>query len=339
MEPEGINSEKKWVALSSKIEESGCDIICLQETKRESFDLAYIKKFCPKKFTKFEFVPSVGASGGLIIIWNGTLFKGELAFHNEFSLSVNFKCNLSNDSWILTNIYGPCQTERKALFIDWFANIDMPQDTDWIIMGDFNFIRSPSDRNKPGGDLNDMLLFNEAISNLGIVELPLKGRKFTWSNMQKDPLLEKLDWFFTSASWTVSYPATFAYPLVKPTSDHVPCVVVFNTKIPKAKVFRIENHWMQHSEFKQIVQAAWNIPVGHVDSAKNINAKFKNLRRSLKLWAKNLPCLKNLITQVNEVISLIDFIEEYRTLTVSEWDLRDTLKAHLITLLQNQKSY
>jgi hypothetical protein len=120
---------------------------------------------------------------------------------------------------------------------------------------------------------------------------------------------------------------------VKPTSDHVPCVVVFNTKIPKAKVFRIENHWMQHSEFKQIVQAAWNIPVGHVDSAKNINAKFKNLRRSLKLWAKNLPCLKNLITQVNEVISLIDFIEEYRTLTVSEWDLRDTLKTHLITLL------
>jgi hypothetical protein len=46
-------------------------------------------------------------------------------------------------------------------------------------------------------DLNDMLLFNEAISNLGIMELPIKGRKFTWSNMHKDPLLEKLDWFFT----------------------------------------------------------------------------------------------------------------------------------------------
>ncbi|XP_071685378.1 uncharacterized protein [Lolium perenne] len=157
--------------------------------------------------------------------------------------------------------------------------------------------------------------------------------------MQKDPLLEKLDWFFTSASWTISYPATFAYPLVKPTSDHVPCVVVFNTKIPKAKVFRIENHWMQHSEFKQIVQAAWNIPVNYKDSAKNINAKFKNLRRGLKLWAKNLPCLKILINKVNEVISLVDTMEEYRTLTVLEWDLRYVLKAHLLTLLQNQKSY
>ena len=57
-------------------------------------------------------------------------------------------------------------------------------------MGDFNFIRSPKDRNRPGGDVNQMLLFNEAISNLGLIELPLKGRQCSWSNMQTDPLLE-----------------------------------------------------------------------------------------------------------------------------------------------------
>ena len=96
-----------------------------------------------------------------------SLFSGELAFQNEFSISVKFISNLSNDSWILTNIYGPCTAERKALFIDWFSNIDMPEDNNWIVMGYFNFIRKPSDRNKPGGDVNDMLLFNEAISNLG----------------------------------------------------------------------------------------------------------------------------------------------------------------------------
>jgi hypothetical protein len=124
------------------------------------------------------------------------------------------------------------------------------------------------------------------------VELPLKGRKFTWSNMQKEPLLERLDWFFTSSSWTPSYPSTFGYPLVKPTSDHVPCVIAIGTKIPRAKVFRFENLWLEHSDFKTIVQSIWNIPVGFTDSAKRINAKFKNLRRGLKFWAKNLRCLK-----------------------------------------------
>jgi exonuclease III len=63
----GVNSDKKWDALSNKIEESGCDIVCLQETKREHFDLKYIKNFCPKKFKKFVFLPSVGASGGIIL--------------------------------------------------------------------------------------------------------------------------------------------------------------------------------------------------------------------------------------------------------------------------------
>ena len=86
-----------------------------------------------------------------------------------------------------------------------------------------------------------MLIFNEAISNLGLIELPLKGRKFTWSNMQHDPLLEKLDWFFTSATWTVTFPNTMVYPLVKPISDHVPCVISIGTMIPKAKIFRLEN--------------------------------------------------------------------------------------------------
>lgn len=55
----GINSQEKWDAIRSKIMESNCDIVCLQETKRELFDLAYLKIFCPSSFNSFEFLPSV----------------------------------------------------------------------------------------------------------------------------------------------------------------------------------------------------------------------------------------------------------------------------------------
>jgi hypothetical protein len=102
--------------------------------------------------------------------------------------------------------------------------------------------------------------------------------------MQQTPLLERLDWFFTYSSWTSSYPATLVFPLVKPTSDHVPCVISIGTSIPKARVFRFENYWLQHSDFMQIVQNAWDIPVNHSNSAKMINAKLKILRRAIKLW-------------------------------------------------------
>ena len=92
--------------------------------------------------------------------------------------------------------------------------------------------------------MNDIFIFNEIISYLGLVELPLKGRSFTWSNMQGQPSLEQLDWFFTSCEWTLKYPNTMVHPLAKPTSDHVPCVVSISTSIPKAQVFRFENHWV-----------------------------------------------------------------------------------------------
>ena len=72
----GINVEAKWLALKQKIEESAAGIICLQETKREGFDLSYVHNFCPYKFNKFEYLPSIGASGGIIVIWVASLFHG-----------------------------------------------------------------------------------------------------------------------------------------------------------------------------------------------------------------------------------------------------------------------
>jgi hypothetical protein len=49
---------------------------------------------------------------------------------------------------------------------------------------------SSEHRNFPGGDTNDILIL---ISHFGLIELPLKGRSFTWSNMLNNPLLAQLD--------------------------------------------------------------------------------------------------------------------------------------------------
>jgi hypothetical protein len=64
----GMNFEDKCLALKNKVDESGCSIICLQETKKSHFDNSSITKFCHRCFDKFEFIPSIGTLGGLIII-------------------------------------------------------------------------------------------------------------------------------------------------------------------------------------------------------------------------------------------------------------------------------
>jgi hypothetical protein len=49
------------------------------------FDQAYIKKLCPKVFNTFCFIPSIGASGGSIIIWNGNKLQGEVVLENDYA--------------------------------------------------------------------------------------------------------------------------------------------------------------------------------------------------------------------------------------------------------------
>jgi hypothetical protein len=206
-------------------------------------------------------------------------------------------------------------------------------------MGDFNFIRSVDNRNKPGADMNDIFLFNSIISHLGLVELPLKGRAFTWSNMQDSPLLQQIDWFFTSCQWSLSFPNTEVLPLAKSTSDHVPCVVKIATAIPKAKIFRFENHWIQQPGFFELVERVWNSPVKPLSTSGIITAKLKNLRYELKRWGKNISHLKDLIGKCNYVILLLDQLEDERDLSRPEFNFRNIVKVHLKKLLQLQSDY
>jgi exonuclease III len=186
----GMNADDKCLALSNKIEECGCSIICLQETKKSHFDHSFIRKFAPRRFDKFEFVPSRGASGGLIIIWCSSLFSG-LVIHNEiFALTISFQSTKSQHTFKLSNIYGPCSGEGRIDFVNWLENINVQHDELWVLLGDFNFMRSTENRNRAGGNVEDMMKFNEIISAHALIELPLKGRSYTWSNMQEQPLLE-----------------------------------------------------------------------------------------------------------------------------------------------------
>ena len=258
--------------------------------------------------------------------WNDMIFQGECLFKNKYSISIRFTSLLNNHSWILTNIYGPCENLQRLDFIDWFKNINMPDDTDWLIVGGFNYIRYPHNRNRGVGNIQNMMHFNEAINNLALIEIPLKDRSFTWSNMQDAPLLEKLDWVFTSEHWTNSFPATTVRTLAKTTSNHTPCCISIGTSIPKSRIFRFENYWLKHQDFKKVVADIWNQPIQESDSAKILTAKFKRLRKGLKIWSKSISNIAATIKASNEVIHMWDFFEEFRPLGEIENNGRNILK-------------
>jgi hypothetical protein len=62
-----------------------------------------------------------------------------------------------------------------------------------LIGGDFNILRSPSEKNNDRFDHHWSFLFNAVIDGLDLRELHMLGRRYTWANTRDNPTYEKLD--------------------------------------------------------------------------------------------------------------------------------------------------
>jgi hypothetical protein len=82
-------------------------------------------------------------------------------------------------------VYGPCHGQERQNFSSWLNNFQIPDDENWMIVEDFNFYRSIDSRNREEVNIQYIMTFNQIIRNLGLQEIPLKGRNYTWSNMQQ----------------------------------------------------------------------------------------------------------------------------------------------------------
>jgi hypothetical protein len=61
--------------------------------------------------------------GRISVDWKSSIFTGIEIFRNSFAISVEFSSLHNVDSWILTSVYGPCDTEGKEVFLVWLGNI------------------------------------------------------------------------------------------------------------------------------------------------------------------------------------------------------------------------
>ena len=77
---------------------------CLQETKKHDFDSGFIRNFAPRRFNKYDFVPSVGVSGGILLVWNSSVFYGIVLDKQRFGITVRFTSTQTSQSWKLTSV-------------------------------------------------------------------------------------------------------------------------------------------------------------------------------------------------------------------------------------------
>lgn len=124
----GINSEGKWDALRNKIDESACTFFCLQETKKEWFDVQFVRKFSPKCFDKLDYVPSIGASAGILVGWSSSILEGMVIQKTHWAITISFTSKHNSDKWFISSVYGTCLEPKRTDFITWMKNLVIQDD-------------------------------------------------------------------------------------------------------------------------------------------------------------------------------------------------------------------
>ena len=76
MEYKGLKDPTKRIALKKSIKNHHSDVVMIQKLKMESFDALFIKSIWSSKEIIWEFVESVGASGGILTMWDEQNYSG-----------------------------------------------------------------------------------------------------------------------------------------------------------------------------------------------------------------------------------------------------------------------
>lgn len=128
----GLGSPKKIAEIKNYLKDINPSIIIIQESKAKEIDRAFIKSIWSSRYVGWVHKDAIGASGGIIIMWNELAISADEAIEGKNSLSLKISLSDGFPMWI-TGVYAPNSvTGRKNLWFELseLAHLCSPH---WII--------------------------------------------------------------------------------------------------------------------------------------------------------------------------------------------------------------
>ncbi|GJW21038.1 RNA-directed DNA polymerase, eukaryota [Tanacetum coccineum] len=201
--------------------------------------------------SNFDFVASdsLGNSGGILCIWEASIFKKDGA-----TISDNFIAIYG--TWLPRNV--------KILLV---ATMD--------------------ERLGSSFNASSAWCFDRFIVSSGLVDVKLKGYSFTWSHPSASKM-SKLDRFLVTEGIISLYPSISALCLDRHLSDHRPILLREVSSDFGPTPFRFYQSWLRMEGFDSMVEHAW-LSFSHSDSNAMVRFKKKlqDLKSIIRLWVKD----------------------------------------------------
>jgi hypothetical protein len=173
--------------------------------------------------------------------------------------------------------------------------------------------------------------FCSALAFLGLKEIHLQNKKFTWSNERHRSALTQIDRFFCNTPWDVTFNEHTLHALFSSHSNHCPLILTRLSGPCQPRPFKFENFWMRLPRFQETVQQAWNLLTPHTEAFHRLGHKLHITAKALRQWSSTLISnakLKFHMAQI--VIQYLDTTQDTRTLSDAEFNIRHKLKKRLL---------
>jgi hypothetical protein len=191
-------------------------------------------------------------------------------------------------------------------------------------------VRFPSERAGSDSFSPPMHDFSDFISDHGLLDIPLSGGIYTWSNNREISSMSHLDRFLFTAGWNEGFVNIFQKRLVRISSDHFLVLLDCSNIQRRSRPFRFENMWLKAEGFTELVKEWWESYSMDGTPSFVLAAKLKALKVDLKKW--NDTQFGHVSLQKKQLMAdlrAIDVLEESRPLSVEERGRRELISAGL----------
>jgi hypothetical protein len=221
----GLNDLNKRLQVRHLLKLWKADIVCFQETKLELVTKSLVRNIWGIHHLDWLYLGSMGASRGILLMWDTRVVEKIDDAVENYSVSCKFRLVLNQSEWVFSGVYGP-QTDRERLLM-WYelAGISSWWDVPWCIGRNLNVVRFPSEKLRGLTFTQAMVGFADFISSCGLVDPPLKGGQFTWSNSREKEAMSRIDRFLYTAAWEDQFPSITQRRLPRLLSDHFPLLL------------------------------------------------------------------------------------------------------------------
>jgi hypothetical protein len=265
------------------------------------------------------YLGSEGASGGILMMWDRRVVEKMDSAMGQYSISCKFRNVLDQTDWAFSGVYGPNINRERDFMWEELAGVASWWGVLWVVGGDFNVVRFPSERLGMTHFTPAMHGFSDFISSCGLRDTQLEGGLFTWLNNRANVAMSRIDRFLYSDEWDGLFPKIQQKRLPRILSDHFPILLECGDFSRGRRPFRFENMWLKADGFNERVKEWWDSYIFYGTPSYIMACKLKALKVDLKKW--NEEVFRNVGVKKNKLmfeLEELDAVADLRQLTGEE---------------------